>query len=95
MKRFAVSLGAVVVIVLCSQAAEAQWVTRYYRPRVVMAPAPVMMSPAPFVMAPVQVVQKPVPMFVHKPEVVVATRRRPILGGTVVRTNYGNRRVMF
>lgn len=95
MQRFAASLGAVIVIVLSSQAAKAQWGTRYYRPRVVMVPAPVIMSPAPVMMAPVQVVQRPVPTIVYRPEVVVAARRRPILGGTVVRTNYGNRRVMF
>jgi hypothetical protein len=83
-------LGALIVAtaVSCSLAgsADAQWATRVYRP-VVVAPQPVWIAPQPVWIA-------PQPMVVQTPPRVY-TRHRPILGGTVVRTRPGTKRIIW
>jgi hypothetical protein len=80
MKKFAISVVTIVLVALLSQTADAQWVRRYYRP-VVVAPRPV-----------TRVYRAPT--IVYQPTAVVYARRRPILGGTVVRTRPGYRRAV-
>jgi hypothetical protein len=78
MKRFLISVVAVVMGALLAQEAEAQWVRRYYQPMFVSPPPVTRVYRAPIV--------------TYQPSTVVYTRRRPILGGTVVRTLPGYRR---
>lgn len=81
MKRLVLMQIALVGSLLITDAAQAQWVRRYYHPLVVPAPQPVMrVSRAPVV--------------VYQPTTVVTTRHRPILGGTVTHTQRGYQRVV-
>jgi hypothetical protein len=76
--------------------ANAQWVRTYHAP-VVVSPQPVFVAPPQPVFvspAPVTRVYRPVTVM-YKPTTVVTTRNRPILGGTVVRTRPGVRRVIY
>lgn len=72
-----------------ARSAEAQWVRTYHPPVVVSPAPPVFVSPAP-----VTRVYRPA-VVMYQPTTVVYTRHRPILGGTVVRTRPGYRRVVF
>jgi hypothetical protein len=107
MRNLALSLLAIVLLACLAPSAEAQWVRRYYQPTWV-SPQPVMVAPQPMVVqrpvvvapAPVVVGPQPVtvfrpPMVMYQPTQVVTTRNRPILGGTVVRTRPGYRRVVW
>jgi hypothetical protein len=81
MKRFAILIAvAIVVLLFSAHAAEAQWVRRYYQP-VFVTPQPV-----------TRVYRRPVVMY--QPTTVVYSRRRPILGGTVVHTRPAYRRTV-
>lgn len=79
MRRFALLVPVIIGMLVVSNAAQAQWVRRYYRPAVVVAPQPVMrVSSAPVVM--------------YRPTTIVTTRQRPILGGTVTHVRRGYQR---
>jgi hypothetical protein len=81
MKRFVLIQFTIIAVLLITNAAQAQWVRRYYHPVFVPAPQPVMrVSRAPVV--------------VYQPTTVVTTRHRPILGGTVTHARPGYRRVV-
>lgn len=87
---------ALVLFIGLAQSAEAQWVRTYHAP-VLVSPQPVFVAPQPQVFvspAPVTRVYRPVTVM-YQPTTVVTTRNRPILGGTVVRTRPGYRRVVF
>jgi len=84
--------------------ANGQWVRTYHAP-VVVSPQPVFAAPPQTVFmpppqpvfvspAPVTRVYRPVTVM-YQPTTVVTTRNRPILGGTVVRTRPGVRRVIY
>lgn len=101
MRRVTVSAIAILTVFLTAHAAEAQWV-REYRP-VIVSPQPVtrfygpvtrVYSPVTRVYTPVTRVYRP-PVVVYEPTTIVYSRRRPILGGTVVRTRPGYRRVIW
>lgn len=71
-------------------------------PVIVQQPAPVVVSHSfPTVASPVVTTTGPVtrvyraPIVTYQPVRYTYTRRRPILGGTVTRTRYGYRRVVF
>jgi len=96
MKRAISFAFALVTFIGLAQSADAQWVRTYHAP-VVVTPQPVFVSPPPPVFvspAPVTRVYRPATV-VYQPTTVVTTRHRPILGGTVVRTRPGYRRVVF
>jgi hypothetical protein len=101
MKTFARGLFAVVVLMGLVSSAEAQWGRRYYQPmwvspQPVVVHRPVMVQPAPVMVAP-QPVRRVYrrPVVTYHPTTVVTTRHRPILGGTVVHTRPGYKRVIW
>lgn len=94
MKRALVYAFATAVFAGLAQSANAQWVRTYHAP-VVVSPQPVFVSPQPVVVAPQPVTVFRPPVVMYQPTTVVTTRNRPILGGTVVRTRPGYRRVAF
>jgi hypothetical protein len=104
MKRAGAFAFALAILAGLTQSASAQWVRTYHAPVVVSSqpvfaappqtvfmapPQPVFVSPAP-----VTRVYRPVTVM-YQPTTVVTTRNRPILGGTVVRTRPGVRRVIY
>jgi hypothetical protein len=94
MKCFAMLLFAVVLLACLASSAEAQWVRRYYQPMWV-APQPMVVAPAPVVVGPRPVTVYRPPLVTYQPTQVVTARNRPILGGTVIRTRPGYRRVVW
>ncbi|MGE3242066.1 MAG: hypothetical protein AB7G28_26025 [Pirellulales bacterium] len=87
-------LFALVTLVGLAQSAEAQWIRTYHAP-VVVSPQPVFVAPQPVMVAPQPVTVFRPPVVMYQPTTVVTTRHRPILGGTVVRTRPGYRRVIY
>jgi hypothetical protein len=102
MKRALTFAFALMTFAGLAQGASAQWVRTYHAPAFV-SPQPVFVAPQPVVVAPQPVFVSPAPVtrvyrpvtVMYQPTTVVTTRNRPILGGTVVRTRPGYRRVVF
>jgi hypothetical protein len=94
MKRALGYVFAAAVVASFAPSANAQWVRTYHAP-VVVSPQPVFVSPQPVVVAPQQVTVFRPPVVTYQPTTVITTRNRPILGGTVVRTRPGYRRVIY
>ena len=91
MKGLALCIATMAGVLFFSEVAQAQWVT----PGVVVAPQVQWVTPG-VVVAPTPVVRMyRAPVVAYQPMTVVTSRRRPILGGTVIRTNRGYRRVVF
>lgn len=93
MSRRLAPLAAFVIVLAFSTSAQAQWATQWHAP-VVVAPQPVVVAHRPVV------VHQPVHRVYRSPVVVqhptrVYTRRRPILGGTVVHTRPGHRQIIW
>ncbi len=87
MKRFALSIFAVMALFVLAPEAKAQWV-QTYRPVYRRVYQPMFVAP------PVTRVYR-APMVVYQPSTVVYSRRRPILGGTVVNTRPTYRRTVI
>lgn len=93
MKNLAFALLALVLVAGLAPTAEAQWGRRYYQPMWVSPQPVVVHRPVIVERAPV-VVHRPARVTYH-PTTVVTTRRRPILGGTVVHSRPGYKRVIW
>lgn len=94
MKSLILTTVALVTIAACTSHAQAQWV-RHYQP-VFVQPQPVFVQPRPVVVSPApvhRVYRRPV--VTYHPTTIVTARHRPILGGTVVHTRPGYRRVVW
>jgi hypothetical protein len=101
MKSAFFALITIVALGSAAAPAEAQWV-RHYRP-VVVQPQPVFVQPQSVWVQPQPVFVSPAPVHrvyrrpvvTYQPTTVVTTRHRPILGGTVVHSRPGYRRIVW
>jgi hypothetical protein len=94
MKRALLFAFAVTMFAGLAEGANAQWIRTYHAP-VFVSPQPVFVAPQPVVVAPQPMTVFRPPVVMYQPTTVVTTRNRPILGGTVVRTRPGYRRVIY
>lgn len=101
MKNLLIAILAAAALSSAAASADAQWV-RHYHP-VIVQPQPVFVQPQPVWVQPQPVFVSPAPVHrvyrrpvvSYQPTTIVTTRHRPILGGTVVHSRPGYRRIVW